>query len=251
MAVKPGCRRRRIRFLSDSRNALLASAPDRFVAFDGAHLGALACVALLAYTLVRVVRARPRALPFVRGGLVVAIVALAAFEFRVGAQEGWLTWRTFLPLELCDAALVLAVIALVRPSRTLAQVVYFWSGSGTLLALVTPDLPWAFPRWEFVVFFGLHGLVIVAAMVLVFGMGLTPAPGAAWRMLAITAGWAAFVGLVNLALGTNYMYLRRKPEAATPLDWLGPWPVYIATSAVLALALFQLLALPFRRNLYS
>jgi hypothetical integral membrane protein (TIGR02206 family) len=240
-----------MRFLSDSPNALLASAPDRFVAFDGAHLGALACVALVAYTLVRVVRARPRASPFVRGGLVAAIVALAAFEFGVGAQEGWLTWRTFLPLELCDAALVLAVIALVRPSRTLAQVVYFWSGSGTLLAIVTPDLPWAFPRWEFVVFFGLHGLVIVAAMVLVFGMGLTPPPGAAWRMLAITAGWAGFVGLVNLALGTNYMYLRRKPEAATPLDWMGPWPVYIATSALLALALFQLLALPFRRNLYS
>ena len=221
------------------------------MAFDGAHLGALACVALVAYTLVRVVRARPGTSPFVRGGLVAAIVALAAFEFRVAALEGWLTWRTFLPLELCDAALVLAVVALVRPARTLAQVVYFWSGSGTFLALVTPDLPWAFPRWEFVVFFGLHGLVIVAAMVLVFGLGLTPPPGAAWRMLAITAGWAVFVGVVNLALGTNYMYLRRKPEAATPLDWMGPWPVYIATSALLALGLFQLLALPFRRDLYS
>ena len=145
------CRRRRIRFLSASRNALLASAPDRFVAGGGAHLGALACVALLAYTLVRVVRARPRASPFVRGGLVAAIVALAAFEFRVGA-------------------VVVAVIALVRPSRTLPQVDYFWSGSGTLIALVTADLPWAFPRWEFVVFFGLHGLVMVGGMVVVFGM---------------------------------------------------------------------------------
>ncbi len=207
-------------------------------------------MALLAVVLVRVVRAHPSASPFVRGGLVAALVALAAFEFRVAAQEGWLTWRTFLPLELCDAALVLAVIALVRPSRLLAQVVYFWSGSGTLLALLTPDLPWAFPRWEFVVFFGLHGLVVVASMVLVFGLGLTPPRSAAWRMLAITAGWTAFVALANLVLGTNYMYLRRKPQAATPLDWMGPWPVYIATGAVLALALFQLLALPFRR-LYS
>ncbi|HSF02187.1 MAG TPA: hypothetical protein VLA62_04215, partial [Solirubrobacterales bacterium] len=125
-------------------------------------------MAVLAMALVRFVRARPGASPLVRGGLVAAIVALVAFELRVAAQEGWLTWRTFLPLELCDAALVLAVIALVRPSRLLAQVVYFWSGSGTLLALLTPDLPWAFPRWEFVVFFGLHGLVVVASMVLVF-----------------------------------------------------------------------------------
>ena len=117
--------------------------------------------------------------------------------------------------------------------------------------MLTPELPWAFPRWEFVVFFGLHGLVIVAAVALVFGLHLAPRPGAAWRMLAITAGWAAFVGVVNLALGTNFMYLRHKPSVATPLDWMGPWPVYIAAGAVLAYVLFQLLALPFRRNLYS
>jgi hypothetical integral membrane protein (TIGR02206 family) len=222
------------------------------VPFAAAHLTALACVALVGVGLVRLVRARPGCAPVVRGALAVALVLLLGFELRVAAQEGWLTWRTLLPLELCDAALVLSIAALVRPSRALAEVLYFWSGSGTLIAMLTPDLPWAFPRWEFVVFFGLHGLVIVTAAVLVFGLRLAPAPGAAWRMLVITACFTAFVGLVNLVLGTNYMYLRRKPAVATPLDWMGPWPVYIATGGALALVLFQLLALPFRRNnLYS
>ena len=126
--------------------------------------------------------------------------------------------------------------------------VYFWAGSGSLLAMVTPELPWNFPRWEFVVFFGLHGLVLVAALVLVFGLGLRPRPGAPWRAFGITVGWAALVGLVNLALGTNFMYLRHKPLAATPLDGMGPWPVYIGTGASVALGLFHLLALPFRRE---
>ena len=146
-----------------------------------------------------------------RLALAAGIVVLVAFELSVGAREGWLGWTALLPLELCDAALVLAVITLVAPRRAAAEVVYFWAGSGTLLAMLTPELPWGFPRWEFVVFFGLHGLVLVAALVLVFGLGLRPRPGAPFRVFGITAGWAAFVGLVDLALGTNYMYLRRKP----------------------------------------
>ena len=211
-------------------------------------MGALACVALLALALVALLRIRPRLGLAVRWAVAVGIVVLVTFELAVAAREGWLTWKALLPLELCDAALVLAVITLLAPRRAAAEVVYFWAGSGTLLAMLTPELPWNFPRWEFVVFFGLHGLVLVAALVLVFGLGLRPRPGAPWRALGITAGWAALVGLVNLALGTNFMYLRHKPAVATPLDGMGPWPLYIGTGAAVAVVLFHLLALPFRRD---
>ena len=216
--------------------------------FGAAHVSALACVGLLALALVGLVRVRPGLGPAVRWSLAAGIAVLVAFELAVGAREGWLSRVTLLPLELCDAAMVLAVITLLVPRRAAAEIVYFWAGSGTLLAMLTPELPWNFPRWEFVVFFGLHGLVLVAALVLVFGLGLRPRPGAPWRAFGITAGWAAFVGLVNVALGTNFMYLRHKPLVATPLDGMGPWPLYILTGAAVALALFHLLALPFRRE---
>jgi hypothetical integral membrane protein (TIGR02206 family) len=219
-----------------------------FVPFGLAHLGTLASVGLLAVALVALVRARPALGRPVRLALAAGIVVLVAFELSVGAREGWLGWTALLPLELCDAALVLAVVTLVAPRRAAAEVVYFWAGSGTLLAMLTPELPWSFPRWEFVVFFGLHGLVLVAALVLVFGLGFRPRPGAPFRVFGITAGWAAIVGLVDLALGTNYMYLRHKPIVPTPLDWMGPWPVYIGVGAAVALVLFLVLALPFRRE---
>lgn len=219
-----------------------------FVPFGAAHLGALAAVGFLTLGLVFLVRARPRLASAVRFSLAAGIVGLTAFELLVAGREGWLGWKTVLPLELCDAALVLTVLALLWPRRDLAEIVYFWSCSGTVLAMLTPDLRWSFPRWEFVVFFGLHGLVLAAALLLVFGLGLRPRPGAAWRVFGITVAWTAFVGLVNLALGTNFMYLRHKPLTATPLDAMGPWPVYVATGAVVALTLFHLLALPFRRE---
>jgi len=205
-------------------------------------------VAALAVSLVALVRARPTLGRPVRLALAAGIVVLVVFEFSVGAREGWLGWTAVLPLELCDAALVLAVVTLVVPRRATAEVVYFWAVSGTLLAMLTPELAWSFPRWEFIVFFGLHGLVFASALMLVFGLGLRPRPGAPFRVWGITAAWAALVGVVDLAFGTNYMYLRRKPLAATPLDWMGPWPVYIVVGAAVALGLFLVLGLPFRRE---
>jgi hypothetical integral membrane protein (TIGR02206 family) len=219
-----------------------------FDAYGPAHLGVLVLTALLGGGLVLLARARPRSGRSIRGALFIGIGSTLAFELGIGAREGWLTWRTLIPLHLCDAAMVLALITLLWPRRPAAELLYFWAASGSTLAMLTPDLPWGFPRWEFFVFFALHGLVLVAAAVLVFGLGLRPRPGAPLRAFLATVALAAVAGTVNVLLGMNFMFLRRKPLAPTPLDWMGPWPVYIATAAVVALVLFHLLALPFRRE---
>ena len=89
--------------------------------------------------------------------------------------------------------------------------------------MLTPDLQWNFPRWEFVVFFGLHGLVLVAALLLVFGLGLRPRPGAPLRVLGITAGWAALVAPRRTSpSGTNFMYLRARPAVGDAPRLDGP-----------------------------
>ncbi len=223
--------------------------PVPFVLFGIAHLSALLVIALLGLGLAALVRRRPRAAPPVRCALAASLVALVAFELASGVREGWLDWRAVLPLELCDAAMLLTLWTLLRPrTGTAAEVVYFWAGSGSLLAMLTPELRWGFPRWEFLVFFGLHGLVWVSTLVLVFGLRLHPRPGAPLRMLAVTLAWAAFVGLVDWVLGSNFMYLCRKPAVPTLLDWMGPWPLYLVSAAALAWVLFELLSLPFRRS---
>lgn len=218
----------------------------RFDPFGPAHLAALALTGVSTLSLVGLARARPGSVSVVRWGLLVVLALVLGFELAVGAREGWLTWRLLLPLELCDAALVLAFVCLAWPRRPLVEVLYFWACSGSALAMLTPELPWGFPRWEFLVFFGLHGLVLVAALVLVFGVGLRPRPGAPWRAFLATVALAAAAGAADGLLDMNYMFLRWKPRAATPLDWMGPWPVYIGAGAVVALVLFHLLGLPFR-----
>ncbi len=219
-----------------------------FVPFGLAHLTAVGVPIVAGVVLARVVRSQPegRAALAVRIALVALMLLLLGFVLAKGFAGGWLTLEIVLPLHLCDMALWLAVYALVTRARAVAEVLWFWAGTGTLLAMLTPNVAVGFPHWEFLVFFGLHGLVVMATIVLVFGFGLRPRPGGVRRVFLLTAAYAGAVGAVNAMLGTNFMFLCRKPPNPTLLDAFGPWPVYIGLAALLGLALFFLLGLPFR-----
>jgi uncharacterized membrane protein YwaF len=84
--------------------------------------------------------------------------------------------------------------------------------------------------------------------VLVFGGVAHPGRGKPWSAFGMLAVAAAALGAVDAITGANYMYLCRKPRSASLLDALGPWPVYIAAGAALALALFWLLWIPLRMS---
>ena len=114
------------------------------------------------------------------------------------------------------------------------------------MALLTPDLwsPW--PSYPAIYFFLAHGGVVVAVAVLVFGGAARLRSSTPWRSFGLLVAYAAAVGGINAVLGTNYMYLCRKPNNASLLDAFGPWPMYLAGGAATALALFWLLWLPLR-----
>src|SRR5262249_31423460 len=112
----------------------------------------------------------------------------------------------------------------------------------TLPALLTPELPCTRAAdFRFIAYFGLHGLTIVGLATLVAGLGLVPASGAWWRALLVLNVCAGLVSIVNLAAGTNYMYLARKPTVPTPFDWLGTGALYIPTMELAAAAVFRTL----------
>jgi hypothetical integral membrane protein (TIGR02206 family) len=50
---------------------------------------------------------------------------------------------------------------------------------------------------------------------------------------------------VNYITGGNYMFLARKPDTASLLDVLGPYPWYLLSLEAVALVLFLLLYAPF------
>ncbi len=173
------------------------------------------------------------------------VVAELSWQPYVVANKTW-SAAASLPVQLCDVAGFVAAAALLWRQLVLVEVAYFWGLGGTLQAVVTPDLKDHFPSFPYLQFYVTHDLVILAALFLVFGLALQPRSGAVRRIFVLTVVFAIVVGLIDLATGGNYMYLRQVPASGSLLDVMGPWPWYIATGALLTLVVLAILNAPFR-----
>lgn len=218
--------------------------------FGVLHLSLLAVIALI--TIVLAVCCRrgvitQRATRLAVGGAL-AINELIWWVFRY-SREGIHTAN--LPLQLCDVSVWLSVIACFTLSPLVVEFAYFAGLAGAGMALLTPDLfsPW--PTYPAIYFFLAHGGIVLAVCLLAFGGFTQFRPGAVWRAFGLLLVYGAIVGVVNYALGSNYMYLQSKPHNASLFDQMGPWPWYLAVAAALGLALFWLLWLPVRPRHFS
>jgi hypothetical protein len=67
----------------------------------------------------------------------------------------------------------------------------------------------------------------VFAAAILLGLGMRPTWRSYWFTIAVTGSWALAAYCFNLVAGTDYGYLNRKPDSASVLDALGPWPWYV------------------------
>ena len=151
-----------------------------------------------------------------------------------------------LPFHLCSTAIVSTAVLMFWRSRLAYELVYFWGFSGTLQAILTPDLEEVFPHPLYLSYFLTHGLIILGALYATLVFRFRPSPRSIVRVYVITVIYSfALIAPLNLVLDTNYVYLRHKPAGASLLDYLGPWPWYMAVVAVLAWAFFAAAYCPF------
>ena len=229
--------------------------PIRFVADDElvnspvAYWSAVVIGAALCAALCLAARRRPGAWTAYAGRAIsLVLLAVAVVFFSEPFLDGSWSWRTSVPLALCDVALFVAAVACWKPQWQLpVELTYFWGMAGTMQAVVTPDLRAGFPSIEFLLFVIGHLGIVTAALFLVIGLKRRPRPGSVRRVFTITIAYTAFVGLFDWLTGANYMYLRAIPRRVTLLSYLGPWPWYIVSGAAMAFVLLILLDAPFRR----
>ncbi len=150
-----------------------------------------------------------------------------------------LNLATCLPLHLCDFILLGALVLLAGWRRSSCyECICLWSWSGSIWALITPDLPFDFPHYRYFEFFWGHGLIFVILAHLEGNCGYVLRPDS-WKRAALGLQfWVFGVGLLDYCFGWNYGYLLYKPPAGSPLDYLGPWPLYILWADLLAVAFF-------------
>ena len=77
------------------------------------------------------------------------------------------------------------------------------------------------------------------------GLGMRPWPHSIPRVIAWSFAYLIAASATNAAFHTNFGYLRSKPVQPSLLDFLGPWPVYVAVLVGLGLIYVLLLYSPF------
>jgi hypothetical integral membrane protein (TIGR02206 family) len=219
----------------------------QFRPFGAGHLAILGLVAAVSGGLIVLGRAwrgdgRAMVVSGLLFGLLLGAYVVDPFQH---AAFGDPVLKKGLPLELCDAAGIVTLIALRTRHAFAFELALLWGLSGALQALLTPPLEEALGHPDSVRYFVLHGGIVASVLYLGPGLGMRTRAGTVLRVYACTAAYAAVVGLVDWAVGANYMFLCSKPPGSI-LEVFGPWPWYLAGGAAVGLALFWLIDLPYR-----
>ncbi|MFP5452257.1 MAG: TIGR02206 family membrane protein [Thermoleophilia bacterium] len=219
--------------------------------FSATHLIALAVTAAIAVAAGAWARRhRPGDARLLRARRILAaamVASEAALRTAVYAIDGVRPGAN-LPLHLTHATWLVCVIALWTARPIFFELAYFWGAAAVVQAMVTPSLSHDFPDVRFWEFMAIHAPVIVGIVFMAWGCRMTPRGGAV--SCAWFASWAVFAiaAAASAITGGNYMFARRPPPQGSLIDWMGPWPWYLATAALMALLVFWLLDRPFGRR---
>jgi hypothetical integral membrane protein (TIGR02206 family) len=167
------------------------------------------------------------------------------FNYFWSVSSGMFDIQSGLPLHLCDITFVFVIFFFIFENNYLFEFMYFIGISGAIQALLTPALGYDFPHVMYIFFFSEHGIVTLTGLYGVLIGKYRPVPFSIVRSMIFLNGMGIFVFIVDLILGSDYMFLLRKPSTSSLFDLLGPWPIYLVVCELIALACFVLLYLPF------
>jgi hypothetical integral membrane protein (TIGR02206 family) len=220
---------------------------DSFVRFGPAHISAIVLTVAVPLLLTAITRLDHTGTTgrIVRALFAATLIVNKLISLVLLSRAGELAIDSVVPMHLCDWAAIAAVITLVWPNQWTYELCYFWSLAGTLQALITPDIRFGFPHPQFVSFFVQHSGVIAAAIYLTLAMKMRPIPMSIVRVLGWSAVYFAVAMTVNFMLGTNFGYLSAKPEHPSLMDYMAPWPYYLAELVVLAVIFCLVCYVPF------
>lgn len=208
-------------------------------------LAALVVLALLLYGFRARIRSNTPVKTIIRYSILLGLLAPQILLYYWYAIVGLWSVKYTLPLELCSISQMLAIIMLFTRSKLLYQIVFFAGIGGAMQAMLTPDLDYPYPHFRFFHFFIVHIAIILAPLYMTWIESFRPTWKSVWITMVFLNILLVVVGGTDYWLDANYMFLREKPEGASLLDLLGPYPYYLVVEEGIAIVLFTLMYLPF------
>lgn len=161
----------------------------------------------------------------------------------------WGIWdiQTMLPLHACSVVIWLSVYMLLTKNYAIYEWVYFLGLGGAMQAVLTPAdaAAYNFPHFRIMQTFTSHGLLINIAIYMTVVEGFRPTWQSFKRIFIWLNLYMVVIFFLNLAIGSNYLFVAGKPDFPTLLDALAPWPWYILELEAVGFAIFFILYIPF------
>ena len=219
----------------------------QFNLFSTQHLIAIFVIILVGFIIIATQRkCSPEKRVGVRWGMAIILVVNEMTWHLWNLSIGDWTIQTMLPFHLCSALVWLCAYMLITKNRQIYEFAYLIGIAGALQAILTPDLgPYEFPHYRYFQVFISHGLIIISALYMTLVEGFRPT----WQSVKRVAIYGNLYFLVvfglNFLIGSNYLFISHKPETASLLDVLPPWPYYILIIELLAAFFILLFYAPF------
>ncbi len=218
-----------------------------FELFGTAHLVALVIVALVNFLII-IFRKKftPKGRQYFRY-ITAAILLLNETAWHLWNYfTGQWTVQTMLPLHLCSVLVFVSAIMLVTKSYSIYEFAYFLGIGGAIQALLTPDAGiYGFPHFRFFQAIISHGAIVTSAVYMTLVEDFRPYWKSLWHILLWGNAYMIVIFLVNQLIGSNYLFIAHKPETASLIDLLGPWPWYILSLEGIAVVMCLILYIPF------
>ncbi len=218
-----------------------------FELFGTAHLIALSIVLLFNLSFL-FFRKKPDSAVnhLLRYGMAFVLILNEGLWHYWNIRTGQWSLQETLPLHICSIFVFLNAIMLVTKSYRIYEFAYFLGIAGAVQPLLTPDAGmWGFPHFRFFQVIISHGLIVSSAVYMTVVQRYRPTWRSLGRVLLGSGIYMAFIFVLNLLIGSNYLFIAHKPETASLMDVLPAWPVYILYIIAIGLVVFLLLYTPF------
>ncbi len=210
------------------------------------HLLTLLLIVLLNFFLLRDRKRDEKARTSTRWALAIVLWVNEALYHVWNIYYGSWNIQEHLPLHACSILIWLSGFMLIKKNRYIYEFAYFMGIGGALQALFTLDIGiYGFPHFRFFQTFISHGLLVTGAVYMTAVEGFRPNWKSLLRVMVVMNIYMLIVLGINSLIGSNYLFVSRKPPGPTLLDALPEWPVYLLYIEGIGLFLFLLLYLPF------
>ena len=219
---------------------------EPFELFGLQHLLTLSIAALVIFTTCFYFRDKNNDTKYTAG---IAIAVLLVVQVIIGMLNTFsfdLNWQEVFPLHMCDLSALAIAYYLWKREKVFFNCAFFWGIGGATMALLTPDVDFAYPNAVFFPFFYIHSLILLGVFFSVIALNQRPYLNDVHKVIGISLVLMIFIYLANYLLGdgANFWYLNDKPGNATIMNLFPDPPYHILVTIPVAIALFYIIYMP-------